>query len=223
MHYVEDSNMFIHDQSYSPADYKQHLFFLDGTHNGWCATGGAVLKTEDGMVWQSKLLPSELQNESMYCVYFIDENIGWAVGSNGTIVKSTDDGHAWQQEAIGLTDKTLVSVFAIDENHVYVTGQKNTLLMYGEPLGVPEFDAGFEFTVYPNPSKDRLSLQSIVFSRQFSIVEIYDFNGKKLIEKQIPVETENFELNVSHLKSGVYFCKISTTKYSSTQKIIIQK
>jgi len=48
-------------------------------------------------------------------------------------------------------------------------------------------------------------------------------NGRKLIEKQIPAGTETVEVDVSNLKSGIYFCKLITEKGNATKKLIIQK
>jgi hypothetical protein len=53
-------------------------------------------------------------------------------------------------------------------------------------------------------------------------IEIYDLNGRKLLQKQIPAGTEVIEIDVSSLKSGVYFCKLITEKGNATKKLIIQ-
>jgi hypothetical protein len=54
-------------------------------------------------------------------------------------------------------------------------------------------------------------------------LEIYDLNGRKLIEEQIPKGSETIEIDVSSLESGVYFCRLISENKSSTQKLIIQK
>ena len=54
-------------------------------------------------------------------------------------------------------------------------------------------------------------------------IEIYDLNGRKLLEKQISAGTGEIEIDVSHLKSGVYFCKLITEKANATKKLMIQK
>ena len=54
-------------------------------------------------------------------------------------------------------------------------------------------------------------------------IEIYDLNGRKLLEKQIPAGRETIEIDVSHLKSGVYFCRLISENKSATQKLIHSK
>jgi hypothetical protein len=95
--------------------------------------------------------------------------------------------------------------------------------------GIPEKNNP-EILIYPNPASDKLSIQSPalpagrqVFSRQPAVLMIYDLNGKKLIEKQIPAGKEIEEVDISGLQSGIYFCKLITEKANATKKIIIQK
>lgn len=80
-----------------------------------------------------------------------------------------------------------------------------------------------QFEIYPNPATSIINLKSAVYSQQSITVALYDLNGRKLLEEQIPSGTETVEVNVSHLKSGFYFCRIRTEKGSVTKKLIIQK
>lgn len=80
-----------------------------------------------------------------------------------------------------------------------------------------------DMILFPNPASDNISLQSTVFSQQSSIVEVFDLNGKKLLQKIIPDGTETVEIDVSSLESGIYFCRLISANKSSTQKLIIQK
>ncbi|MCD4697024.1 MAG: T9SS type A sorting domain-containing protein, partial [Bacteroidales bacterium] len=77
--------------------------------------------------------------------------------------------------------------------------------------------------IYPNPAGSVVSLQSAVFSQQSSVVELYDLNGKKLLEIQIPEGMETVEIDVSGLQNGVYFCRITTDETILTKKMIIRK
>jgi hypothetical protein len=83
-------------------------------------------------------------------------------------------------------------------------------------------DISDSFSVYPNPGSYRISLHSIVFSQRASMIEIYNLSGEKLFEKQIPSGNETFEVDVCHLQSGVYFCRIITGKGNATKKLIIK-
>ena len=81
----------------------------------------------------------------------------------------------------------------------------------------------FSFDIFPNPAKNKFEVRSSMFQVDQCRIELYDLNGKKLLEKHFPAQTENIEMDVSPLESGVYFCQICTDENSMTKKIIIQK
>jgi hypothetical protein len=91
-----------------------------------------------------------------------------------------------------------------------------------DPTIVTEID-NISINIYPNPASDILCLQSTVFGYQFSVIEIYDLNSRKLLKKQIPAGSEIVEVDVSSLQSGIYFCRLISEKFSITKKLIIQK
>ncbi len=103
------------------------------------------------------------------------------------------------------------------------------VIVEGGYVGVDEYNGG-DFMMYPNPAVSVVSLQSAVFSQHSAVIEIYDLCGKKLLEDHIParpaggpVGTESMEIDVSHINSGVYCCRLSTENKSVTKKLIIQK
>lgn len=54
-------------------------------------------------------------------VFFVNDMTGWAVGSNGTILKTTDGGLIWSAQASGTVEE-LEAVHFIDQNIGWVTG-----------------------------------------------------------------------------------------------------
>ncbi|HEY5499613.1 MAG TPA: YCF48-related protein [Bacteroidales bacterium] len=50
------------------------------------------IKAQTGWFWQNPLP----QGNSLYGVEFISSTEGWAVGANGTILKTSDGGASWQ-------------------------------------------------------------------------------------------------------------------------------
>lgn len=53
---------------------------------------------------------------------------------------------------------------------------------------------------------------------QSTIVEIFDANGRKMMEQNIPKRSITAEIDVRSLKCGVYFCKFSTDKETVIKK-----
>lgn len=73
--------------------------------------------------------------------------------------------------------------------------------------GIEEMGFGlFKSYCYPNPAKNLLTIK---FDNSLTItdIEIFDFNSKKVLNKQTSSEN-TVELNISELKSGIYFYKV---------------
>ena len=60
-------------------------------------------------------------------VFFIDQNNGWVVGSDGTILKTTNSGTNWMSQLNG-TSSDLYSVHFINQNIGWTVGQNGTIL-----------------------------------------------------------------------------------------------
>lgn len=56
--------------------------------------------------------------------------------------------------------------------------------------------------LYPNPTDGMITID-LLYS-EISSIEVYDSLGKKILEQK----SDSSEVNLSHLKSGIYFCKI---------------
>ncbi|MCB2207899.1 MAG: T9SS type A sorting domain-containing protein [Bacteroidetes bacterium] len=81
---------------------------------------------------------------------------------------------------------------------------------------------GSDLLMYPNPAGENISLQSLTLNHQNMVVEIHDLNGRKLIEKHFKLDNETIEMDISKLKSGVYFYRLVLENKIITKKIIKQ-
>lgn len=73
------------------------------------------------------------------------------------------------------------------------------------------------FSVYPNPSKDKITINLFEdFSK--ANIEIYSVLGQKINQKQF--EGNSFDLDMSSLQKGVYFLKLTSGGKETTRKII---
>lgn len=81
---------------------------------------GHIIWSDDGSVWQQAAVPVR---SNLTAVYFIDDQHGWAVGHDATIVHSTDGGESWQlQQFAPELDKPLLDVVFQDSNHGLAIG-----------------------------------------------------------------------------------------------------
>ena len=89
---------------------------------------------------------------------------------------------------------------------------------FGTTLGITTFE-NKDFIVYPNPAKTSISF---LFSNEINdaSVSIYSILGQKVIDKKITSQNPN--LSVESLKSGLYFYIFDTDGLHKTGKIIKQ-
>jgi Secretion system C-terminal sorting domain len=91
----------------------------------------------------------------------------------------------------------------------------NTYTTTVAALSTQDFDFGTYFTLYPNPAKDVLNIQTKQ-SLAINSVEIYNQLG------QIVMATTNAinSVDVANLASGTYFVKVNTEKGSANEKFV---
>jgi photosystem II stability/assembly factor-like uncharacterized protein len=206
-----------------PAGTYNAICFVNDDHGWVVGTAGLIGHTENqGEDWHRQTNP-DLDLHSLYDLFFLDENKGWAVGSQGTIIHTIDGGETWELQAQGLTSNFLRCVHFTSPTNGYVVGNGKTLLKYGEILGIGEEPEDLLFTIFPNPAKVKFTIKSVKFKNENATLEIFDLHGKKLLEKQIPAGTEDIEIDLSSLQSGIYFCRLISENKSTSQKLIIQK
>ena len=98
---------------------------------------GHILLSNDGELWQQAKVPVQA---TLTAVYFFDENRGWAVGHDATILATKDGGLTWQlQQHLPHVQKPLLDVLFTDENNGIAIGA------YG--LFYRTVDAGEHWTI----------------------------------------------------------------------------
>lgn len=91
----------------------------------------------------------------------------------------------------------------------------NTFTTTIQVLKVKDFEFGTHFTLYPNPVKDVLNLQS-KDNTAINSIEIYNILGQVVLAVPNAIST----VDVSNLQSGNYFVKVNTDLGVSNTKFI---
>ena len=91
----------------------------------------------------------------------------------------------------------------------------NTYTTTVAALSTQDFDFGSYFTLYPNPAKDVLNIQTKQ-DLQVNSVEIYNQLGQIIMAVTNSVNS----VDVSNLSSGTYFVKINSVKGSANAKFV---
>ena len=113
--------------------------------------------TNGGTTWDT--IPSPV-NAGFLDVFFID-NVGYAVGREETIIKSTDAGKTWTLELHDSTSlEWITAVHMVDEDHAFACSNLGSIYRLEPPTSSKEQLPGEDnFNVYPNPFSDHLTVQ----------------------------------------------------------------
>lgn len=94
----------------------------------------------------------------------------------------------------------------------------NTKITAGQtvssPTNIEEFNNN-EFTIYPNPVKDIVSI-SIASKTVINTINLYSVTGKLIKEIQLPKN----QIDLSNLKSGIYFIEVISENKKEILKLI---
>jgi photosystem II stability/assembly factor-like uncharacterized protein len=105
-----------------------HKVYFLNEHDGWIL--GSTSKessifqsTDGGETWQQRYRGSE----GLYNIKFANTNMGWVIGSSGSILRTTDRGANWMRQKSGV-DVQLTGLAVVDMNTAWATGASGTLL-----------------------------------------------------------------------------------------------
>ncbi|MCF6366471.1 MAG: T9SS type A sorting domain-containing protein [Bacteroidales bacterium] len=86
-------------------------------------------------------------------------------------------------------------------------------------VGVETVDKGDALNIYPNPGDNEIAIDLSLFDIQNVQVSIFDIAGKMVSGYSKII---NGKINISKLKDGIYFIKVSDLKHSETAKLIVK-
>ena len=82
------------------------------------------------------------------------------------------------------------------------------------------------FQNYPNPFNPQTSIRYTVLSSTYVNLIVYDILGREvttLVNEEKYSGMYEVVFDASHLSSGIYFCRLTTGKYTETKKMVLQK
>jgi photosystem II stability/assembly factor-like uncharacterized protein len=153
----------------------------------WTGQGAISRTTDSGTNWSTTLFPDVL-----YGINFPVSStslVGYAVGMNGVILKTTNAGVSWQSQISG-TSSALRDVYFLDFDNGYAVGEGGLILETttgGEPptgfviddnFGNPEIFALWQN--YPNPFNPATSIRYQIARAGQVQLTIYNAQGQEL-------------------------------------------
>ena len=84
-------------------------------------------------------------------------------------------------------------------------------LFSGCEVGIQEFEADSDLTLYPNPSHDQLTLETGSYFNQPASIVLYDAQGRKVMTDSWSAGEKRKQISVENLENGVYLVVVETT------------
>jgi hypothetical protein len=180
-----------------------------------------MLKTTDyGGTWN--MLPTGTGFD-LYSISFPHEGTGFVSGDMGTIIKTKDSGSTWQMMQSNSGNR-LFSIFAVDINKVYAVGAAGTILKTtngGATFINESCSFNNNFTIYPNPVKDKVCIQRKIKGYEDVLVRLLTMTGQEVLYKTFG-NSNQIELTLSGYSKGLYFIIIQAEGKTESYKIIVK-
>jgi len=201
---------------------------------GYTVANGSnkVYKTTDfGLKW---ILSGIVKGvvESMYCIRFKSDSIGW-VGGTSYLWKSTNGGVYWRRE--NLSAGYFISISALNDSIVWACGNPGRIWHTtngGQPfVGIEnisnQIPERFElYQNYPNPFNSETNIEFKIKLKSNYKLEIINSLGKVveiLINEELNPGSYKFNFNANDIPSGLYFYRLSSEYLTETKKFILIK
>lgn len=138
-------------------------------------------------------------------------------GSHPEIYASSDGGVTFSSDTIGLPSNAGIE-YAIDfhlfNNELFLVFNSFEIYRKGEGLGISEIEHEVNISLYPNPTKDKIYLNS---DKEIEAVSVYNLQGKLI--NHIAWNSSNSFVDISNVPNGIYFVKIRTKEIEVTRRI----
>jgi photosystem II stability/assembly factor-like uncharacterized protein len=196
--------------------YFSSIYFVDSSTGYAVGSNGTIIKTTDGGASWTTLTTNSMAY--FQYVHFCDANHGMAVGLNATILRTNNGGATWFTDSPP-TSMSLYSCFMISATSAVAGGISGTMIK-NSAMGVDENPNPFseEISVFPNPSKDIITVDIPSVSSSACHISVYNEQGQLM--NSLEYSSQMAEINISGLENGIYYLKIESEDRIGVKKII---
>jgi photosystem II stability/assembly factor-like uncharacterized protein len=215
--------------------------FSTGNCTSYGQIWGYVYRTSNGGDnWNLAGSTPSAAGSCLNSVYFGDPVTGFTVGNNGVIMCSTNGGTIWSTQQ-SVTSVSLNAVYMLNALTGYVCGSNGMILKTTNGGITGLIRSGSEIPDdfclnqnYPNPfnptTKIKFDIPAFPLMkgvRGMSVrLTVYDLLGREvttLVNQQLQPGTYEAEWDATNYPSGVYFYRLTTESFTSTNKMVFTK
>ncbi|HKJ78210.1 MAG TPA: T9SS type A sorting domain-containing protein, partial [Prolixibacteraceae bacterium] len=206
--------MFAHNTDFTDIMWNPALMveFMNMTPHIGQAFTLYVVDMEDGMTVDSVKIDEQMSADFMIYSYALESGHSYYINfyadfnQNGMYDSPPID-HAWQL----MLENVMKDTTLMFEHNTSFTDIFNT-------TSISDADQS-QFRVYPNPAKEKVWIESSGFNDRELMISVYDMTGK-LFDVEHRAFGSKIEMDVSHLKQGIYLVEFKTPDQRKMLKLI---
>jgi len=155
----------------------------------------------------------------LWKIQFITDQIGFVSGAE--VLSTTDGGQTWNNIRPPISDWYCTSFF-YDAQNGWAVGENGSILHTTTGGLTPihkTIVSAPSFSLYPNPAEETVSIEA---KGEIVSLRITDALGREISSPSDGVNTglEAREINIRHLKPGIYWLNVQTAEGVSVQRLI---
>ena len=211
------------------------IFFLN-ENTGWAGQAGYFIEhtSNGGSNWISQSLPPLAQSDT-YVILFFDSLKGYAGDGINAIFKTNNGGLNWGyqidtggQKNISFVDSLHGWTTPMYSGFVEHTTNGGGSISYVGIINISnEIPEGYKlFQNFPNPFNPSTKIEIDVPQRSLINIAVYDVTGREvvtLINEELAAGKFSVTWDASNYPSGLYFCRLTSDKFTETRKMILLK
>lgn len=162
---------------------------------------GIIIKTTDGGTTWDTIYHND--SKEINKIDVVNEDIVFACGNNGLILRSLNGGVIWTQDAFPHSIINLNQIIMFDQNNGYVMSNNICYRLTSSTVPVSQHQTPL-FSISPNPSNGETSIKSKSLIKS---IDIIDITGKILYTKGI----NDFDASLTYFPevTGTYFVRVT--------------
>jgi photosystem II stability/assembly factor-like uncharacterized protein len=190
---------------------------------------GLQATTNNGSNWIQ--LNNPLSNTQIQALSLLNTNI--FISAQNKVFFSGNNGGSWQDITAGLPSSPNVLSLAYNDTYVFAGLAAGAVyrLLLSSLIGIEPISSNIpsEFSLkqnYPNPFNPETSIRFDIKKAGLVKLSINDISGRhvvSLINSNLKAGEYDVSWNAAGEPSGVYFCRLETTGYSETIKVVLVK
>lgn len=153
-------------------------------------------------VFQSEVLNDAIP-DYMQSVYFVDNNLGYACGENGSVFTTHNGGVDWVEDYSGNT--MLWKMQFVNDAVAYAVGNSGLVIKHDLTTAVPQINSLATVSLFPNPASNNLTIMS---PSPFTSIQLIDPQGHVAVSLLNDNKNLTAKVNTSTLTQGVYFVRL---------------